>query len=130
MQTFSFSKTEKLGTFRRPHGFFMPYYHSSFQRFNVRNPHIHGIIPKQHKLGCNLLEQHINNARLQNSRAPLKCDKVLRAVAKAHLKNKQDYGSSGLSSSCNSHSWGGHLQCCYTTGGSNANCMWDKPKVK
>ena len=119
------SKTKALlGTFQR-YGFFMPYYNSSFPR----NPQIHGKVSNQHKLGCNLLELHINNARIQNNKTPLKCDKVLRAVSKAHLKNQQDYGSFRISNSCNEHSWGGNLQCCYTKGGDNANCMWDKPKV-
>ena len=106
----------------------MPYYHSSFQRFKLRNPEIHESASRWNKLGCTPLEQHINNARVQNSRSPLKCDKVLRAVAKAHLRNQQDYGSF-RSSGCNEHSWGGDLHCCYTEGGSNAKCMWDKPKV-
>lgn len=71
----------------------------------------------------------INDYRKASGLPAIRYSASLTAVAEAHVQdlvnNQPDAGS------CNLHSWsdgGSWSSCCYTDDGSQAQCMWDKPR--
>lgn len=71
----------------------------------------------------------INDYRKANGLPAIRYSASLTAVAEAHVQDLRDEQPD--EGSCNLHSWsdaGSWSSCCYTDDGSQAQCMWDKPR--
>ncbi|MFU8803185.1 MAG: CAP domain-containing protein [Bradymonadaceae bacterium] len=72
----------------------------------------------------------INEYRVENGLSPIVLSYSLTTVARAHVKDLNNHGSTVLSATCNMHSWstfGPWTACCYTSDHAQASCMWNKP---
>ncbi len=72
----------------------------------------------------------INDYRVANGLPEIPLSVSLTVVARAHVQDLIDHGSTVLSETCNLHSWSDHgdwTGCCYTSDHAQAQCMWDKP---
>lgn len=73
----------------------------------------------------------INGYRKSKGQSIIPVSPKLTRVAKAHARDLMDNYDFDPSNKCNPHSWsdkGEWTSCCYTNDGSQAKCMWDKPR--